>query len=258
MSKYKDLTGQKFNRLTVIKKAENIGTRTAWECLCDCGNIVTVIGNNLTQNKTKSCGCLKKEKQQAWGASNLIDLTGQKFGELTVIERAYDIEIEKKKTNVKVHPIWKCLCSCGNYTNVYGNHLKSGNIKSCGHIFSHGNQKILNVLQENNINFKKEYTIKYNDKIYRFDFAILDFNNKIIALIEYDGFQHYYYNNRGWNTKENFEKQKITDKVKNEYAQLNNIPLIRIPYTDLEKINYEYIKTFLLNIDIFIDNYKKI
>lgn len=113
-------------------------------------------------------------------------------------------------------------------------------------------------MQENNINFKKELTIKYKDKIYRFDFAILNNNNSIVALIEYDGFQHFYYNNRGWNTKENFEKQQQTDIIKNEYAQINNIPLLRIPYTDLEKINYDYIKLSLAKLNVFIDNYKKL
>lgn len=257
MPKFKDLTGQKFERLTVLERVENIGTKTAWKCLCDCGNIKIVTGNNLTQGRIKSCGCLKKEKQAAWGRSTGIDLTGKHFGELTVIQRAFDIEQEKKKTCVKVHPIWKCLCSCGNYTNVYGHHLKSGNIKSCGHIFSHGNQKILNILQENDINFKKELTISYKNKVYRFDFAILDDKN-IVALIEYDGFQHFYYNNQGWNTKENFEKQQIIDSIKNEYAQINNIPLLRIPYTDLDKIDFNYIKSLLAEMNIFIDNYKKI
>ena len=61
-----DLTGEKFGRLTVLKKAEPIidkrGTRnSAWECLCDCGNIKIVRQSQLVQGKTKSCGCLQKE-----------------------------------------------------------------------------------------------------------------------------------------------------------------------------------------------------
>ena len=43
-----DLTGQKFNYLTVLKRAEkNINNRPAWECQCDCGNICIVKGSEL-------------------------------------------------------------------------------------------------------------------------------------------------------------------------------------------------------------------
>ena len=35
--------------------------RTFWNCKCDCGNEVVVMGKCLTNGNTKSCGCLKKE-----------------------------------------------------------------------------------------------------------------------------------------------------------------------------------------------------
>lgn len=54
-----------------------------------------------------------------------MDLTGQKFGRLTVM----NLLSERAKNGMK---IYKCLCDCGNYVNVrYGN-LTSGNTKSCG------------------------------------------------------------------------------------------------------------------------------
>ena len=56
-----DLTGQKFGRLTVIKRAENKGKRVAWLCKCECGNEIVIIGSNLKNGSTKSCGCYKKE-----------------------------------------------------------------------------------------------------------------------------------------------------------------------------------------------------
>lgn len=251
MPKIKNLIGQKFNRLTVLEQNGRQCGKVVWKCRCDCGNEVNVIGSNLTSNKIKSCGCLKKEKQTQWGASTLIDITGKQYGELTVLSRAFDKEQEFKEAGTKkVHPIWKCKCSCGNITYVRGNQLKNGSIQSCGHIFSRGNQKILQVLQENNIKYKKEYTIRYNSNIYRYDFAILDNQNKIILLIEYDGYQHYYYDNRGWNTQENFIKQQETDKIKDKYAIINNIPLARIPYTDFDKINLEYLKQLFKNNNI--------
>lgn len=54
-----------------------------WKCQCDCGNIAFVPTSYLTTGDTKSCGCYHKEKMHELCA---IDLTGQKFGKLTVLE----------------------------------------------------------------------------------------------------------------------------------------------------------------------------
>lgn len=60
--KFVDLTGQKFERLTVIKRAENKGSQTMWLCRCDCGKERIVCSGNLKSGHTKSCGCLNDEK----------------------------------------------------------------------------------------------------------------------------------------------------------------------------------------------------
>lgn len=58
----------------------------------------------------------------------LIDLTGQVFGELTVLERDYDYV---KEHNIKQNrPYWKCKCSCGEIITAKGCNLTS-NIKTC-------------------------------------------------------------------------------------------------------------------------------
>ena len=61
MSKLKDLTGQKFGRLTVMKQAESKSGNTRWLCQCECGNPKLIFGTNLMNNSTKSCGCLRME-----------------------------------------------------------------------------------------------------------------------------------------------------------------------------------------------------
>ena len=62
MPQFKDLTGKKFNRLTVIKRVENDSHNAAqWLCRCDCGNEIVVRGYCLTNGNTKSCGCYKME-----------------------------------------------------------------------------------------------------------------------------------------------------------------------------------------------------
>ena len=65
MHKLIDLTGQKFGRLTVIKRGENSKSgQTKWYCKCDCGNpdLALIYASNLKKGFTKSCGCLNKEK----------------------------------------------------------------------------------------------------------------------------------------------------------------------------------------------------
>lgn len=55
--KKRDLTGQRFGKLTVLTPAENVGSRTAWRCLCDCGREVVAKTCHLCAGHTKSCGC---------------------------------------------------------------------------------------------------------------------------------------------------------------------------------------------------------
>lgn len=60
MSEYftKDITGQKFGKLTAIEKVENKWGKLHWRCLCDCGNEIVVASNSLVSHKTTSCGCI--------------------------------------------------------------------------------------------------------------------------------------------------------------------------------------------------------
>ena len=74
----------------------------------------------------ENSGLFKKEKEHAC----FTDLTGKKFGKLTVIEFSSWViagkDLEKKVSS------WKCLCDCGNEKIVWGVRLKNGNTKSCG------------------------------------------------------------------------------------------------------------------------------
>ena len=78
---------------------------------------------------------------------------------------------------------------------------------------------------------------------YYFDFAIINQNGGLKCIIEYDGILHFEYEpNRGWNNKENWDKTHKNDLIKNQWCKENNIPIIRIPYTEKDLINKEYIK----------------
>lgn len=130
MSKFIDLTGQRFGRLLVLYQVDDIisskGTkRTNWCCLCDCGVECNVAGDNLRKGNTKSCGCLKKEMGHK---AKFKDLTGQKFGRLTVL---YENTTDPRKEKFK-YTIWHCVCECGNECDVVSSNLIKGATKSCG------------------------------------------------------------------------------------------------------------------------------
>ena len=64
--KYQVEVGKKFGRLLVTKLAEHRGRdgKRLWECVCDCGGMVTLDSTILGSGNTKSCGCLRSERQR--------------------------------------------------------------------------------------------------------------------------------------------------------------------------------------------------
>lgn len=116
MPKKKDITGQRFNKLVVLKETNERASNGSilWECKCDCGNIILTTGSELRSGKRVSCGkCPRYE--------NLI---GQKFNLLTVIADTH--------TKINEKEVWECQCECGNIVKVHSANLKNGSVKSCG------------------------------------------------------------------------------------------------------------------------------
>lgn len=221
---YNDLTGKKYGKLTVLKRAadhiQNNGRkRIAWLCQCDCGNLITVVGESLINGHTQSCGCFHSERVSQ---THLKDLTGQKFGELVVLERAPNQE------NVTM---WKCKCSCGVIKNVAGVNLLQGKTKSCGCLKSIGEENIKKILSDKGISFISQYN-SFSDlnPRYKYDFYLPTQNR----LIEFDGEQHY--RDTSWG---NYADTQRRDREKNEYALSHNIPLVRIPYWERDNITLE-------------------
>lgn len=60
--KVQDLTGKIFTRLTVVERAENKGNNVMWQCVCTCGSLLIIEGNQLKRGSTKSCGCYRKDR----------------------------------------------------------------------------------------------------------------------------------------------------------------------------------------------------
>lgn len=62
MPKLKDITGQKFGKLTALKRVNNDKQNcVCYLCKCDCGKEVIVRSNSLKNGNTQSCGCLQKQ-----------------------------------------------------------------------------------------------------------------------------------------------------------------------------------------------------
>lgn len=119
MPKLKDLTGNKIERLLILYRVANTGKRrTSWYAKCDCGNECVVATDDLTSGDTRSCGCLQKDLLR-------IDLLGQRFGKLLVVDYA------PKRGKAKSQ-FWKCHCDCGNEYIANAQHLSTCRIQSCG------------------------------------------------------------------------------------------------------------------------------
>jgi len=67
---FKDITNIKFHRLIVIKYSHTKNNQAYWLCRCDCGKEKIIWGNDLRQNKIKSCGCWNKEQATKRGKEN--------------------------------------------------------------------------------------------------------------------------------------------------------------------------------------------
>lgn len=60
-----DITGRRFGRLTAVSRDGSRGAFALWKCQCDCGRVVSVIGARLRQERSRSCGCLRREEVAA-------------------------------------------------------------------------------------------------------------------------------------------------------------------------------------------------
>ncbi len=114
------MAGHRFGRWLVMSYA---GDRK-WNCRCDCGNEAVVIGANLRNGRSESCGCLLREKLKEARPETVIDETGNKYGYLTVLRRADGSPSDGV--------FWVCECKCGNTTKVRARLLRRGHTTSCG------------------------------------------------------------------------------------------------------------------------------
>lgn len=237
----KDLTGQKFGYLTVISRAEDYITPGSgkryvqWNCECVCGNKTIVIVGNLKSGATISCGCKNPHK--------LEDLSGQVFGDLTVIEL---IEPYINPSGRKLIQ-YKCQCSCGKYIKALADILRRGEVTSCGcKLNSKGELIVKDYLTKFGYEFEfhKSFSDCLSDKGYRlnYDFYLPEDN----ILIECQGIQHYEPVDF-FGGDERFKVQLFYDKIKQDYATKKGYSLLILDCRKENLDNIEFELYTLLN-----------
>lgn len=231
----KDLTGEVFGRLTVIREDDVYispkGRRhKQWLCECSCDKkIISVRQSHLRSGGIKSCGCLRKEVMRD---THTIDLAGRVFGRLTVIERTNDYLFPNGRPGIQ----YLCKCSCdGKIITILGQSLVAKNTRSCGCISDSYMSTELKKYFIKNYSAIKEYSIVINPQTHmplRFDIYIPS-NKEVFGniYIEVNGEQHYLLNwfhlsqakVKGTSPEEEFEYQKKKDRMKRKYARKNGI-----------------------------------
>ena len=225
----KDFTGNTYGRLTVIeedfeteeiKNKKTNKKRRYWKCKCSCGNIKTICQDSF--NKVKSCGCLIDELRKA-GMRKSMNLIGNTYGYLTVLERDFDKEYEMYKKNNKHIHYWKCECVCGNIKTIRQDTLLNGLEHNCGCIDRENSKKRL-------LSFCKTHNLS-NSKLYKVYYAMIsrcyNKNNKRYDsyggrgidmcdewLDKTNGFINFY----KWSIENGYEEGLSIDRINNDYG----------------------------------------
>ncbi len=130
---------------------------------------------------------------------------------------------------------WICETHGAYKQQVYKKTSRKDGCPLCGE--SKGEKTISTYLKENKINFNVQHTFDdCRDKsLLLFDFGVLDHHKKLYLLIEYDGELHYkaveYFSGM-----KGLKAQQRRDRIKDNYCRQNRIPLLRIPYWNLDNI----------------------
>lgn len=230
----------KYTKETILKKLESkniklldeyegMNKQNHFKCLV-CGYEYKTSLSHIICGDTGCRKCLHKSITMKH--EEFIDRANKLLPELEIISK-YTGRSKKVRYICKV---------CGLNHSVYANNLLRGyGCPICN--VSKGEKKCKKYLDEHNIKnipqYEFEGLVGIKGKNLRYDFGITDDNEMPICMLEYDGIFHYekQYDDDG------YETIQIHDKIKNNFCERNNIPLIRIPYWEYD------------NIEKILDNY---
>ncbi len=190
----------------------------------------------IKKHGCQKCGIEKSALNRTWTTDKFIERAREIHGS------KYDYSlVEYKNANIKV----KIICPThGIFEQNLRDHINGGNgCPKCNS--SKGENKIRVFLENNNIKFIPEHIFfdcinkKTNRKL-PFDFYLPEFN----IIIEFHGIQHYEQIRIFEGKRDGFKERKSRDRIKERYCLKNNIPIIKISYKKINKIE-EILKTKL-------------
>lgn len=232
---------------------------TFWLSECqNCGNIASVRKTDLDKAPSSCNNC--KGDFSAIGKIKKYDINpGDTFGYLTALDRphtAHYLQIDKEKKlskNGQNTAYVKCKCVCGNIVYVRKDNLlgikcgRHSRTISCGCASkSSGEIKTEQALQEAGLNYIYNYILSDFSRYAPFDFGILDKDNNLICLLEFDGEQHFN-SVEHFGGEEKLKEQQERDARKNKYCSDHGIKLKRISYVDYDKITGDYLESVIRN-----------
>ena len=154
-------------------------------------------------------------------SGKLIDMTGRKYGKLTVLKY-----IASKKREAT----WICICDCGKFTVAAGSKLRSGHTRSCGCLKSellvkklttHGESKTKLFKIYNNLRFRKKITMSYEEfKVW----AIKSGYKEGLILVRKNNNDSHKLSNLKFITKE--ERNKLKSEKKKSLEDLTGRPYV--------------------------------
>lgn len=199
---------------------------------CECGNEFTTSFNEfLHQNRRRCLDCayeLMIESQRKTTAEfnkEVYDLVGDKYS----VESEY---IGAREYITMKHN------ECGyTYKTIAGGFLGKNGARCPKCRASKGETKICEILESLGVKYQVQYAIDECRRIrpLPFDVAICDTNDNLVLLIEYQGIQHYEAIDFFGGVK-GHERVVESDKMKKDYCFNNNIPLLRIPYWEINNL----------------------
>lgn len=203
-----------------------------------CGNSFTTYWETFSHNV--SCPICRKNVSKLISVDEFRARLAQVTGEYILADDA-----EYLGATIGIHTVHT---SCGYDWYPQPRHLLNGHgCPKCND--SLGEKLVGKILVKLHIPYREQE--KFSKCVYKkelpFDFSLLDLSGNIIGLIEYDGSQHYIAF-KHFGGDEGLRIRKLRDKIKDDYCELNSIPLLRIPYTLKEEQILNTINEFISNI----------
>lgn len=224
--------------LTPYNVTQNSGKKVWWLCV-KCHKWKTSISHRILN------GCPYCSGRYATKETNLLIKNYQLACEWNYEKNNKRPEDYTPKSNKKVW--WKCKECTHEWKTKISDRANNHGCPACNQ--SKGEKELERVLLQYNIFHDSQYCFEnlvgLGGGVLKYDKSVFFDKNKtqLKMLIEFDGKQHYEWT-KWMMTKEEFKQLQRHDKLKNQYCISHNIPLIRIPYWEID--NIEIILTDIL------------